>query len=63
LIVDVGFVVISVINLITPSEASLATAANLRFSDTAAEPVAAAEVTFAASLTNVNVVAVGAPVI
>jgi hypothetical protein len=62
-IVVVGFVVISVINLITPSDASLATAINLRFSDTDADPVAAADVTLALVLANVNVVAVGAPVI
>ena len=63
MIVDVGFVVISVINFTTPSDASLATAANLRFNDTEADPVATADVTFAASLTNVNVVDVGALVI
>ena len=59
LIVDVGFVVMSEINLITPSEASLATAAYLRLPDTAAEPDAAAEVTLAFVLANVNVVEVG----
>ena len=47
LIVVVGFVVIFVKNLITPSEASLATAANLRCPDTETEPVATAEVTLA----------------
>ena len=59
LIVDVGLVVMSLINLITPSEASRDTAANLRCRDTDTEPAAAAEVTLAFSLANVKVVVVG----
>ena len=47
MIVLVGFVVAFDKNLITPSEASLATAANLRCADTETEPVATAEVTLA----------------
>ena len=54
-----GFVIIFDANLITPSDASLVTAANLRFKDTAADPVAAAEVTLVAVLAYVNVVVVG----
>ncbi len=59
LIVVVGFVVMFVKNLMTPSEASLATAANLRCPYTETEPEAATEVTLVAVLSNVNVVVVG----
>jgi hypothetical protein len=59
LIVDVGFVVISLKNLITPSDASRATAAYLRCPDTDTEPEAATEVTLVAVLAKVKVVVVG----
>jgi len=56
-----GLIVASLNALITPSDASLTTPANLRFvvAENVPAGLTAADVTFAASLTNVNVVVVG----